>query len=186
MRRSFSPLPGRTAGRSASGQGSSCPTRRADRPASPRSGGRHLPTSDWTGHSSKARQQLRCAGEAGARMARRRPGREKTASARKLAWHSLTAARQVPRPRRNTGSSPLGPHRIRPTNPDAPGAADGGDQEQELVPVRRGVWLSTVRSRRGALVTERVEQLNSLGIHWTKHWKVTQADVESSARRAAS
>ncbi|SFC87431.1 hypothetical protein SAMN05421773_109234, partial [Streptomyces aidingensis] len=33
-------------------------------------------------------------------------------------------------------------------------------------PVKLGVWISNVKSRRGTLTPQRAAQLNELGIHW--------------------
>ncbi|MCZ7430089.1 DEAD/DEAH box helicase [Streptomyces sp. WMMC1477] len=53
-----------------------------------------------------------------------------------------------------------------PADPAAAGETGGEDQEQELVPVKLGVWISNVKSRRGTLTPERAAALNELGIRW--------------------
>jgi superfamily II DNA or RNA helicase len=53
--------------------------------------------------------------------------------------------------------------------PDVPGHEDAnGDhgQEQVMVGVKLGVWLSNLRSRKSALTAERAQQLDGLGIRW--------------------
>ncbi|SFD82323.1 DEAD/DEAH box helicase, partial [Streptomyces aidingensis] len=123
----------------------------------------------WQALNAEQRRRLAALGVTPpARPSAGRPqaGQPSRPSARELAWQrGLEAARRY-LAREGHLTVPRGHIEHAPADPttEARGAAGGGKQDQDLMPVKLGVWISNVKSRRGTLTPQRAAQLNELGI----------------------
>ncbi|MGH3434672.1 MAG: helicase associated domain-containing protein, partial [Thermocrispum sp.] len=120
----------------------------------------------WQDLNTEQQQRLRDLGvKPPAQPAGGRAG-AKRGNARELAFQrGLEAARRF-LDREGHLTVPRGHVEHVPAGPAADSETDVAEQDQELVPVKLGVWISNVKSRRSTLTPQRAAALNELGIRW--------------------